>query len=458
MTMKRSKVALIVALSAVILRAGEVEIPSREDASIQTSIDAASAAGGGLVNIPAGRHVVGQLYLKNNVELHLEEGALLEGAPGLHNYVVHALPYSEGTWCAVIVGLNVTNVAITGKGEIFGNGAAFEVVRTVDCCSEGFRPRGIFFADAKGIRLEGFKLRDAAGWGIVFKRCDEVTARRVRVDSVANYNNDGFDIEAKNVLIEDCDLNCGDDGYCVKSNDPDYVVENVTVRNCRVGSHCNALKIGTATHGTIRNVRFEHCRVTAPTRVYRDLKPMPEDLSRFYPIEGVPDYLVGPGISAICIECVDGGTVENIVVDDVEFDGVQVPIFVRGGSRTKRACGIPPSNRRILRNVVISNVRGRAVQDVPSSISGVAGCRPHNVLLRDVNVLCRGAGISNVAFRMPGEEMAKCYPEATMFRHYRLPCFGLYIDQADDVRLENVNFSILDGTKENRQAIYRTQK
>ena len=423
----------------------------------QCAIDEVSRSGGGRVVVPPGRHVVGELYLRNDVELHLSEGAVLEGAKGLHNYVIHQLPYSEGTWCAVVLGLNVTNVAITGKGEVFGNGASFETVRAVDCCREGFRPRGIVFADAKGIRLEDFKLRDAAGWGIVFKRCDGVTARRIRIDSVANHNNDGFDIEAKNVLIEECDLNCGDDGYCVKSNDPDYIVENILVRNCRVGSHCNALKIGTATHGTIRNVRFEHCRVVAPTRVYRDLKPMPKDLSRFYPIKGVPDYLVGPGISAVCIECVDGGTVESIVVDDVEFDGVQVPIFVRGGTRTKRACGIPPSNRHVLRNIVISNVRGRAEQEVPSSISGVVGCRPKNVMLRDIEVVCRGAGITEEAFRIPGEETAKRYPEATMFRHYRLPGFGLFIDQADDVCLENVRFSLAHGTSDNRNAIYRTE-
>ena len=54
-------------------------IPPREEAAIQARIDAASAAGGGVVNLPAGRHVVGQLDLKSGVELHLEKGAVLEG-------------------------------------------------------------------------------------------------------------------------------------------------------------------------------------------------------------------------------------------------------------------------------------------------------------------------------------------------------------------------------------------
>lgn len=427
-----------------------------ETAVWQQAIDRVSADGGGRVCVPCGRHPVGQLYLRSNVELHLEPGAILEGVPGLHHYTVHALPFSEGTWSAVVMGLGVTNVAITGRGEIFGNGKSFERVMTVGVCDEGFRPRGILFADAAGIKLEDFTLRDAACWGIVFKRCDKVTARRVKVDSVANVNNDGFDIEAKNVLIEDCEVNSGDDGYCVKSNDPDFIVENVIVRNCRVGTHCNGIKLGTASHGTMRNIRFEHCRVVAPTRVFRDLAPMPKDLTRFYPVEGAPTYLVGPAIAAICVECVDGGLVQDVVIDDVELCGAQVPIFIRGGRREKRTCGIPPGNRYVLQNVVISNVRGHAEQDVPSSITGVKGCRPSDILLRNVSIVCRGSGVSNEPFRIPGEETAKNYPEATMFRDYRLPCYGLFVDQADGVRLENVRFSLADDTSDNREPVHFT--
>lgn len=329
MMMRRLIVVLTVVWGPVNLQVDGASLSLREGDLIQARIDAASANGGGVVNIPAGRHVVGQLYLKSNVELHLEDDAVLEGAPGLHNYVVHALPYSEGTWSAVVMGLGVTNVAITGRGEIFGNGGAFEVVRTRGVCPEGFRPRGIFFSQCKGVRLEDFKLRDAACWGIVFKCCDGCVARHVRIDSNVNHNNDGFDIEARNVLIEDCDVSSGDDAYCVKSNDPEFTVENVTVRRCVARTHCNAFKIGTATHGTIRNVRFEHCKAELPQRVYRDLAPMPTDFIRgWHEVKGAPHYLCGPGIGAICVECVDGGCVEDITYEDVEVGGCQVPIFM----------------------------------------------------------------------------------------------------------------------------------
>lgn len=420
----------------------------------QAKIDTCGSRGGGRVVVPKGRHIVGQLYLKSGVELHLEEGAVLEGAVGLHNYIMHRLPYSEGDWCAVIMGLNVTNVAITGRGEIFGNGAGFEPVRTRGICWEGYRPRGVFFSESRGIRLEDFKLRDAACWGIVFKCCEDVVARRVTIDSNVNHNNDGFDVEAKNVLIEDCDVDTSDDAYCVKSNNPHFTVENVIVRNCKVRSHCNGLKIGTATHGTIRHIRFENCRTAPPRRIYRDRAKMPEDPTAFVKIPGLPPYLCGPGISAICIECVDGGTVEDVTVRDIETTGFQVPIFVRGGARQKRTCGIPPSDRNVLCGIVISNVSGRAESTIASSVSGCPSCYPKNVRIEDVDLVCRGAGASSAPTCEPGPEYDDCYPEATMFRELRLPGYGLYVGRAESVYLENVHFMLRDGETDGRQPVF----
>ena len=421
----------------------------------QAAIDAASAKGGGVVTIPSGRHLTGQLYLRDGVEIHLEPGAILEGAVGLHNYVVHNLPFSEGTMSAVVMGLGVTNVAITGTGEILGNGAAFERVRTVGGCEEGFRPRGVFIGDSKDIRLEDFTLRDAACWGVVIQRCDGIVVRRVKVDSVVNLNNDGFDIEAKNVLIEDCDVQSGDDGYCLKSNDPDYIVENVIVRNCRVRSHCSALKLGTATHGTMRNIRFEHVVVTAPNRFFRDLMPMPADLSENRSQMGVPEYLCGPAMAAICVECIDGGVVEDVTFDDIAISGASVPIHIRGGYRTGRSCGTPPNDKKVLRNIVISNVRGRAEQARPSTILGCESCHVRDITLRDIDIECLGEGRqkNRLPYSIPGEDVAGMYPDAFMFKGYHFPAFGLYADHADGIKVENVRFTLRDGTVDGRPQI-----
>ena len=127
---------------------------------IQGLIDGASANGGGKVVVPAGRHLVGQIDLRSNVELHLEKGAVLEGKVGLENYRVTTLPYSEGTWSAVVSAIGVTNVAITGEGEIFGNGTAWPQPEDYGGNQEGLRPRGVFFADcrAKGVALRNVRI------------------------------------------------------------------------------------------------------------------------------------------------------------------------------------------------------------------------------------------------------------------------------------------------------------
>ena len=414
-----------------------------ETAFWQERIDSCSVAGGGRVVVPRGLHVVGQLELKSNVELRLEKGAVLEALVGLEHYRVAKLPYSEGTWSAVVSAIGVTNVAITGAGEIFGNGRGWNPSpkeRDAIGCSEGVRARGLLFADTCGIRLEGITLRDAACWGVVFKRCVGVVVRGVRVDSVVNWNNDGFDIEAKDVLIDGCDVNAGDDGCCIKSNDPDFIVENVLVRGCTVRSHCNALKLGTASHGTMRNIRFENCRIEAPTRVYRDVAPMPKDLSRPNPIPGVLTYLCGAGISAMSVECVDGGVVEDVVFDGISFSGCQVPIFVRGGRRMKRRCGIPPQDKCVLRNVLFRNIRGRAETSQPSTVTGVKECRPQHVRFEDVEIICHPADDPVRPTTEPGPECDGGYPEATMFERLFLPAYGLYVAQADDVTVENARF------------------
>ena len=68
------KLACGVACFAVVIFADAGEL---ETAKWQAAIDAASAAGGGAVVVPAGDHPTGMLLLKSNVELRLEKGARL---------------------------------------------------------------------------------------------------------------------------------------------------------------------------------------------------------------------------------------------------------------------------------------------------------------------------------------------------------------------------------------------
>jgi len=417
--------------------------PSDETVRWQREIDRAAASGGGRVEIPFGRHEVGQLFLRSGVELHLADGSELLGLPGTNHYSQLKLPFSEGDWGAVLFAHGVTNVAITGRGIVDGRGGLWP--------HGGFRPRGIFFSDSANIRLEDFMFRDSANWGVVLKRCDGVVVRRITVDSHMNDNNDGIDIEAKNVCVFDSVFDAGDDAICIKSNDPDFAVENVLVSNCVAASHCNGLKLGTASHGTMRNIRFVDCRTTNPRRNYLYREGDKKGLLAFG-WQGSDEFPLAIGNGAINVECVDGGTVEDVLFDGIEAEGFRVPIFVRGNLRRRRSNGVPPSDRRVLRDIAIRNVRGAACSVLSSTVTGAAGCEPKGVTLENVEILCRGEASERPVCE-PSALYDGFYPDASMFKFLRLPAYGLYIDRADVARCENVRFRSVDAD-DKRPAIY----
>jgi len=427
-----------------------------EKGDIQREIDEAAARGGGKVVVPAGRHLVGQIDLRSNVELHLEKGAVLEGKVGIENYRVTKLPYSEGAWSAVVSAIGVTNVAITGEGKIFGNGVAWPMPGSSGGNQEGARPRGVFFADCRDVRLSDFTLRDSACWGVVFKCCDGVEVRRLKVDSHANENNDGIDVEARNVVIADCDIDSGDDAVCIKSNNPGFTVENVLVTNVVARSCCSALKLGTASHGTMRDILFIDCRTEAPRRDFRDRRFGRDrwrfanaDRAREFPGLGEEEFAAGAGIA---VGNVDGGVVENVTFRRISVKGACVPLFVRAGTRSGRACGTPPSDKRVFRNILLENVSGEACSSVASSITGVDGCRVKDITLRNVHIVCRGGGDTAAARTLLVPEVAGSYPDPHMFGTI-LPAYGLYARHVDALMLDNVSFSLHPTTTDSRPAI-----
>ena len=428
---------------------------------LQPQIDAAAARGGGTVSVPSGRWVTKGIELRSDVELHLEPGAFLLGSTNLADYAVRELPYSEGEWRAVVSAFGATNVAVTGEGTIDGRGWAFP--QPVEYGGEGLRPRGLVFGNCRGVRLTDFTLRDAACWGVVLKESEDVEIRRVRIDTHANANNDGIDIEAKRVVVADCEIDSEDDAVCIKSNDPGYAVEDILVTNVIARSNCNVFKLGTASHGTMRRIRFAGCRGGAATRDFTDVREdggwrpwfTHADRAATYAMGRMTVYRVDLAPFATCglaVQCVDGGRVEDVVFENGTLAGVAVPFAIRGGTRTERRWKIPRGTENVLRNIRIENVTAAAAGSIASSVTGVrGGCRPEDVVFRNVKVTCRGDERATVA---PVEEHAGKYPDAAMFGS-RLPAYGLYIRNAGDVRLENAVFGLAEGRTDPRPAVCR---
>lgn len=425
--------------------AGASPRPANETARWQAEIDAVAARGGGTVRLPKGRHRLAGLFLKSNVTLEIPEGCVVEGTADIRDYPDIHLEYAEirEPWQAIVAAVGQTNVAVVGAGEIFGNGGKFPIGSRLG------RPRGLIFYRCGNVRVEGLTLRDLASWTCYFSACDGVVFRKVKVDSHANHNNDGVDIDARNVLVEDCEIDADDDGIVLKSDNPGFVVENVEVRNCEVRSCASLFKLGTASHGGFRNIRFRDCTGGKSRRELVDPKTGNGFMSD-YRASVMPGATVAPcPIGGLLVECVDGGLVENVSFENMTIRDCGTPIFVRAGLRLNRKwgnrvpLGIPFGMGLALRNVTFENIRATARSWTASSITGVPLLRPKNVLLRNVEIDVPGAGAQGAReLGLPVPEAEDGYPDPYMFGRRMLPAYGFYVRHADDVRFENVTVRV----------------
>ena len=414
-----------------------------ETARWQAEIDRVAAAGGGKVAVPAGIHPVGTLFLRSGVTLELERNAVLLGSADFDDYPDVRIEYAEvrEPWQGLVVAEGQHDVAVVGEGTIDGNGAAYPYDTRLG------RPRGLVFYRCRNVRLEGVTLREPASWTCYLKECDGVVVRNVTVDSHANGNNDGIDIDSRNVLVEGCRIDSDDDGVVLKSDNPGFTVENVEVRDCEVRSCCSALKLGTGSHGGFKDIRFHDIVCDSARREVRDPKSGRVVLS---------DYRVNcwPGstydqvpMNGIVVESVDGAAVDGVSFRNVDIRAAAVPIFIRAGFRTARKwgnveLGIPPGSGRTLRNVTIEDVKARQESFVASSVTGIPGLRVQGVTLRRVEISVPGAGeAGRAAIRQAVPEQPDRFPESNMFGGM-LPAYGFYLRHADGVTFDDVRVSV----------------
>jgi polygalacturonase len=263
----------------------------------------------------------------------------------------------------------------------------------------------------RNVRISGVTLRNSAGWTMRPIDCDGVVIDGIRVrNPFWGRNTDGMDITAcRDVFVSNCDIIGGDDGICLKSENP-YgsnvpISKNITITNCVVSSASNGFKMGTATFGAFENIVFSN--------------------SVIYGDNGSP--MMNRVIGGINIEMVDGGSVDGVVISNIRVQNARTPIFVRLGQRTK-------GPGTFLRNVLIEGVDSVG-SIVTSSITGVPGLRPTDITISDCRIRTVAEGPAEWAHReVP--EVADQYPESWMMG--RLPAFGFYVRHADRVRLRNI--------------------
>lgn len=332
--------------------------------ALQMAIDTCAETGGGEVTVPPGTYITGTIYLRSNVELHLCRGSIIRGSyRNPEDYPTRSL----------IVADSIENAGISGSGIIDGNAQHPEFQKNYRL-NDGKRPYAIYYKDCKRMSLRDIEVRDAAGWTIRLFHCDGVIVDGISIFSLSMGNNDGIDVDARNVNITNCHIECDDDGICLKSDDPNFMVENITVTNCIIASNCNPIKFGTASWAGFRNITFSNCviRPTTESNIW--------DWSKEYRHIAPKTHT---GLSGIAIESVDGGIIEQVTFNNISMEGIITPIFI---CLNHRRMNQHSGQSGIIRNLLFSNITAKAEGIIPTLIAGTPTGRITDITLRDITV------------------------------------------------------------------------
>jgi len=276
--------------------------------AIQTAIENAARAGGGTVLIPKGIWLTGAIRLEDNINLYVAKDAELLFSQEFADYLPVVFSRHEDIECykysSFIYAEGKTGIAITGEGMLNGQGKPWwdlkeskknaeallnemakndvPVKERIFDGTDGRQLRPAFFQpmNCKDILVEGVTFLYGAFWTITPTYCENVIVRRVHIETDGSYghtpNGDGVDPSScKNVLIEDCDFNTGDDCVAIKAGrDRDGLrvnkpTENVVIRNCRGRHGHGGIVIGSETSGSIRNVYAVNCQFMGTDRMVR---------------------------------------------------------------------------------------------------------------------------------------------------------------------------------------------
>ncbi len=397
-------------------------------AAIQKAIDVCAEKGGGTLFFPAGKYISGTLFLKSYVTLNLQSGAVLEGSKNLSDYPVtisQIRSYTDNyTNKSLLYGEDLEYIGITGQGIIDGNGSSFKVsddlVKTSLADSYKARPYVIRIINCRNVVVKDITLKNSPMWVQHYLSCHNILIDGITVNSRVNHNNDGVDIDGcDNVRISNCDIMSGDDAVVIKST-LDKPCKNITINNCILSSDCNAFKLGTESNGDFQNISLSNCTIY-DTR-----------------------------LAGIALEMVDGGSLNNVSVSEVNMDNVGCAVFIRLGNRArpfKDKMEKPGMGK--LFNVIVSNIQASNIGKTGCSVTGLPFFPVSNLSLININITFRGGGTKDLVSRQI-EEFPDKYPEFTMFGN--LPTYGFFCRHIEGLTMENIDLSY--DSPDYRPAIY----
>jgi hypothetical protein len=453
--MKTTWTVFAVVMFASLLHAKDVNVKdlgatgdgkTLDTAAVQKAIDEVTDSGGGKVTVPAGTYLLGTIILKDNVTLHLADGATLLGTADLAQYR-NLDPFKDGLGAdvgtAFVTVIDAKNVTIEGNGTFDGNNKAVAAAKSFKGEGWGFRPMLLRVVRSSDVTIKDVTFRASASWTTNYFQCKNVTIENVTIDSRGVPHNDGINIDScEDFTVKNCGVDSGDDalvlkstsakptrnitatGLKLKSGDDALCLKstsgtpctNVTATRCRLKSNQGAIKLGTESYGGFENIRISDCQI-------RDTR--------------------NGGIKVLCV---DGGTLKDVIISDITMENTGVPIFVRQGARLKTfRPGDTQKPPGVLRDVTIRNIKAtthptpKLMPPTGVFITGIADHPIENLTLENIEISLPGGGTSEHV-RVAVDEKPDTYPEIDRFGK-TLPAWGVFARHVNGLTMKNVKLT-----------------
>ena len=424
--------------------------------AVKRAIDAAAAAGGGLVLFPAGTYLCFSIHLKSQVHLHLEQGCTILAAEspepdsqtGYNGGAYDAAEantewdayqdYGHNHWHnSLIWGEDLYDFSITGPGLIYGKGLSFGAGRNprgdypVYVAEQaGVGNKAIALKNCRNVILRDFSILKGGHFGLLLTGVDNLTIDNLKIDT----DRDGIDIDCcQNVRVSNCTVNSPwDDGICPKSS---YALgyaratRNLTISNCWV---TGCYKLGTVLDGTFKKFEDNTPHVGYTGRI----KCGTESNGGF--INVTISNCVFEGCLGYALESVDGALMEDVTISNTTMRDLHCgPLFMRLGRRLRG----PKESTRVgtMRRILINNLTCFNPPEKQCSIlTGIPGYAIEDVKLSNIYIETPGGGVADEAKVQP-PELEDGYPDPNRFGP--TPSTGFFMRHMRNVEFSHVEIA-----------------
>ena len=422
--------------------------------AINRSIDAAAAAGGGVVLFPPGQYLCFSIHLRSFVHLHLAQGATILAAdsprPGDSTgyngggYDPAELKiawdlyqdYGHNHWHnSLLWGEDLHDLSITGPGLIYGHGLSFGGGHnprgnypTYTAEQQGVGNKAIALKNCRNVLFRDFSVLKGGHFAFLLTGVDNLTIDNIKIDT----DRDGIDIDCcQNVRVSNCTVNSPwDDGICPKSSFAlGYArpTRNLTIANCFV---TGCYELGSVLDGTFKKFAPE-LHVPRTGRI----KCGTESNGGF--INVAISNCVFEGCHGYALESMDGALLEDVAITNTTMRDLACgPLFLRLGRRLRG----PKESTQVgtLKRILISNLECYNAPRQASILTGIPGHLIEDVKLSNIYIETVGGGTPEDANASPTEQEDN-YPDPERFG--ATPSSGFFLRHMRHLEMSHVEIA-----------------